>query len=79
MLPLAGKVMLGERIEVTPLSMSCTPTLLPAKAPVTRSLLPLTVVPNWSVVLPELVCSGLARAHCPVVAVSVPLGLVVQP
>jgi len=65
-------------MEVTPLSMSLTPTLLPAVAPVTRSLLPLTVVPSCLGPL-ELVSSGLARSQRPVVAVSVPLGLVVQP
>src|SRR5262249_15989542 len=45
---------------------------------VTRSLTPLTVVPCCLVPF-EVVVSGLATAHCPVVAVSVPFGLVVHP
>ena len=57
-----GRLMLGERIDVTPLSMSFTPTLLPAVAPVTKSKLPLTVVPSCLGPL-ELVSSGLARSH----------------
>ena len=44
----------------------------------TRSFTPLTVVPCCLVPL-EVVVSGLARAHCPVVAVSVPVALVVHP
>ena len=60
------------------MSMSKLPTLLPASAPVTRSLLPETVVPSCLMPL-ELVSSGLARSHWPVVAVSVPLGFTVQP
>src|SRR5262245_13909492 len=50
----------------------------PASGPVTRSLTPLTVVPSCLVPF-EVVVSGFARAHCPVVAVSVPFGFVVQP
>src|SRR5262245_29901811 len=63
---------------VTPPSMSLAPTDAPARGPVTRSLTPLTVVPSCFGPL-ELVSSGLARAHCPVVAVSVPFGLVIHP
>src|SRR5262245_54816539 len=70
--------MLGERMEVTPLSMSNSPALAPANRPVTRSFEPLKVVPSCLGPL-LLVASGLPRSHIPVVAVSVPLGLVVQP
>ena len=68
MLLLTGRLMLGERIEVVPLSMSLAPTPLPAEPSVTRSKLPLTVVPNCMVLPPLLVVSGLARSHWPVVA-----------
>ena len=60
-------------MDVTPPSMSLAPAEAPARGPVTRSLTPLTVVPSCLVPL-EVVVSGLARAHCPVVAVSVPFG-----
>src|SRR5262245_9240301 len=70
--------MFGDKMDVTPPSMSLAPTEAPARGPVTRSLTPLTVVPSCLVPL-EVVVSGFARAHCPVVAVSVPLALVVQP
>ena len=76
--PVDGSVICGDRIEVTPPSMSNSPALAPASRPVTRSLTPLTVVPSCLVPL-ELVAAGSPRSHCPVVAVSVPLGLVVQP
>src|SRR5262245_24412291 len=66
-------------MDVTPPSMSLVPApAAPKSGPVTRSLTPLTVVPSCLVPL-EVVVSGLARAHCPVVAVSVPLALVAQP
>src|SRR6266540_591691 len=65
-------------MDVTPLSMSLVPTEAPASRPVTRSLTPLTVVPSC-MVPPEVVVSGSPRSHCPVVAVSVPFGLVVHP
>jgi hypothetical protein len=68
----------GDRTEVTPPSMSNAPALDPASRPVTRSLLPLTVVPSCLAPL-EVVGSGSPRSHWPVVAVSVPLGLVVHP
>ncbi len=45
-MPLDGRVMAGERIVVTPLSMSWLPADEPARGPVIRSLLPLTVVPS---------------------------------
>src|SRR4029078_3767871 len=51
---------------------------VPASRPVLRSLVPLTVVPNCFVPL-EVVAAGSPRSHAPVVAVSVPFGLVVQP
>ena len=73
------KVIGGDLMDVVPPSMSLVPAPdAPASAPVTRSLTPLTVVPSCLVPL-EVVVSGLARAHCPVVAVSVPLALVTQP
>src|SRR5262244_3122487 len=65
-------------MEVVPPSMSLAPTEAPASRPVTRSLTPLTVVPSC-MVPPEVVVSGSPRSHCPVVAVSVPFGFVVQP
>jgi len=52
---------------------------VPADAPVTRSLTPLTVLLSCVVTPLELVPAGLPRCHCPVVAVSVPAGLIVQP
>src|SRR5688572_3811223 len=58
--------------------MSKSPAAAPAAGPVDRSLEPLTVVPSCLMPL-ELVSAGLPRSHAPVVAVSVPLGLVVQP
>src|SRR5512133_1311451 len=70
--------MAGERIEVMPPSMSFAPAEEPASLPVTRSLLPLTVVPSCLAPL-ELTASGSPRSHWPVVAVSVLLGLIVQP
>src|SRR5262245_48827864 len=63
---------------VTPLSMSFTPADAPASGPVTSAFTPLGVVPCCLVPL-EVVVSGLPRAHCPVVAVSVASGFVVQP
>src|SRR5262245_2014789 len=66
-------------MDVVPPSMSLVPApAAPARGPVTKSLTPLTVVPSCLVPF-DVVVSGLARAHCPVVAVSVPLALVVQP
>src|SRR3954462_3919293 len=70
--------MAGERIDGMPPSMSFTPALDPASRAVTRSLLPLTVVPTCFVPL-ESVASGSPRSHAPVAAVSVPFGLVCQP
>ena len=52
---------------------------MPARRPVTRSLLPLTVVPIWRAVPAEVVAAGSPRSHAPEVAVSVPLAFVVQP
>src|SRR5262245_7841974 len=66
-------------MDVTPLSMSLAPTEAPASRPVTRSLTPLTVVPSCIERPLEEVGSGSPRSHCPVVAVSVPFGLVIQP
>ena len=76
--PLAGNVIAGERIDVTPPSMSFTPALAPASRAVTRSFTPLVVVPSCFVPL-ELVASGSPRSHAPVAAVSVPFGFVCQP
>src|SRR5690606_30427828 len=58
---------------------SLTPASVPAAAPVTSVLLPLTALPSCSGTPPLLVACGSPRCHWPVVAVSVPLGLVVQP
>src|ERR1043165_3717632 len=68
----------GDWIEVTPPSMSVTPADAPAVPPVTRSKLPLLVVPSCLVPL-LVVVSGLARSQRPVTAVSVPAGFGVQP
>src|SRR6185503_8130099 len=76
--PLAGNVIAGERTLVVPPSMSKSPAPVPAAPPVTRSKLPLTVVPSC-LAPDEVVSAGFARSHAPVVAVSVPPGLVVQP
>src|SRR6185295_5858125 len=70
--------MAGDWIEVTPPSTSLTPAEAPARRPVTKSLTPETVVPSCFVP-PDVVVSGSPRSHWPVVALSVPLGLVVQP
>src|SRR5262245_7350057 len=70
--------MAGDWMVVTPPSTSFTPAEAPASGPVTSALTPLGVVPCCLVPL-EVVVSGLPRAHCPVVAVSVPSGFVVQP
>src|SRR3990172_4368897 len=78
MSPSAGRPISGERIEVTPPSTSYVPGPAPASAPVTRSCVPLWVVPScnrW----PQKVSWGSARSHRPVVAVSVPKGLRSQP
>ena len=53
--------MLGDRIEVTPLSTSYTPALAPASRPVTKSFTPLVVVPNCSVTPAEVVPKHVAR------------------
>src|SRR5690349_24882564 len=70
--------MLGERTLVVPPSTSLAPALAPASRAVTRSLLPLTVVPSCLGPL-ESVASGSPRSQAPVTAVSVPLGLATQP
>src|SRR3712207_2799699 len=61
--------MAGDRIVVVPPSTSLAPALAPAVAPVTRSNVPLTVVPSW-VDTPELVAAGSPRSKRPEVAVS---------
>src|SRR5262245_29784453 len=76
--PVAGRVIAGDWIEVVPPSTSKSPAPAPAAPPVTRSNDPLTVVPSCLGPL-ELVSAGLARSHCPVVAVSVADGLVAHP
>jgi hypothetical protein len=76
--PVDGKRMAGERTLVMPPSISKLPAPVPASRPVTRSFTPETVVPSCLVPLDVVVC-GSPRSHAPVVAVSVPLGLVVQP
>src|SRR5262249_29569842 len=65
-------------MDVTPPSTSLAPTEAPASRPGTRALTPLTVVPSC-MVPPEVGVSGSPRSHCPVGAVSVPFGFVVQP
>src|SRR4051812_49348822 len=71
--PLAfGSVIGGERIEVVPPSTSLSPAAAPAAAPVTRSLVPLTVVPSCLGPLLSVAC-GSPRFQRPVVALS-PLG-----
>jgi hypothetical protein len=47
--PVAGKVIAGDWIDVVPPSTSFTPALEPAAAAVTRSLTPLVVASSWSV------------------------------
>src|SRR6476620_254982 len=76
--PVAGNAITGDWMEVVPPSTSFTPADAPARRAVTRSLTPLVVVPSWRA-MPEEVASGSPRSHAPVIAVSVPLGLVVQP
>jgi len=71
-------VIAGDRMLVTSPSMSWVPASVPASRLVTRSLVPETVVPSC-LTPDELVCCGSPRSHWPVVAVSVPFGLVVQP
>jgi hypothetical protein len=61
-----------------PPSMSKSPAEVPAAAPVTRSKTPLRAVPSCLVPLLVVGC-GSPRSHRPVVAVSVPDGLTVQP
>jgi hypothetical protein len=73
-----GSVIAGDRMVVVPPSTSLAPALAPAVAPVTRSLLPLTVVPSW-VATPEVVAAGSPRSKVPLTAVSVAPALVVQP
>src|SRR5688572_8527222 len=70
--------MAGERTLDAPPSRSYVPAEVPASRPVTRSLTPLTVVPSCFAPL-EVVAAGSPRSHAPVVAVSVPPALVVQP
>src|SRR5262245_30615022 len=66
-------------MEVVPPSTSFAPAEPPNSRAVTRSLVPLKVVPSCVTVVPEVACSGSPRSHWPVVAVSVPFGLVVHP
>src|SRR6185295_390684 len=73
-----GRVMAGDWIDVVPPSTSFAPAEAPAGRPVTRQFDPPAQAPSW-VVTPDDVACGVPRAHCPVVAVSVPLGFVVQP
>src|SRR6185436_1519924 len=75
----AGNAMAGDWMLVVPPSTSLAPALAPARRAVTRSKVPLTVVPSWRATLELVVASGSPRSHAPVVAVSVPLALVVQP
>src|SRR3712207_648998 len=70
--------MRGDRIVVTPPSMSWSPAAAPASRPVTRSLTPLKALPSCFVPL-DVVASGSPRSHRPVVAVSVALALRVHP
>src|SRR3954462_1712820 len=70
--------MAGDWMEVVPPSTSASPAAAPASRPVTRSLVPETVVASC-LAPPEFVACGTPRSHWPVVAVSVPAGLVVQP
>src|SRR5262245_14634066 len=65
----AGSVIEGEMIEVVPPSTSLTPAEAPARRAVTRSLVPLTVVPFCRATPPLVVASGSPRSHSPVVAV----------
>src|SRR5262249_51069263 len=58
--------------------MSFTPGEDPAGGPVTRSFTPLVGGAGWLGPL-AFVGAGTPRSHWPVVAVSVPFGLVVQP
>jgi hypothetical protein len=74
-----GRVIAGDWTLVTPPSTSASPAAAPAAEPVTRSLLPLTVVPSCRVTPPLVVAAGSARTHAPVVAVSVAPALTVQP
>src|SRR4029453_16348428 len=66
--------MAGDWIVVVPFSMSLTPAEAPASGPVTSAFTPEGVVPCCLVPF-EVVVSGLARCHWPVVAVSVPSGV----
>src|SRR5687767_1441492 len=66
-------------MDVTPPSTSLAAADPFARRPVTRQLTPLVVVPSWMVVLPDEVASGSPRSNRPVVAVSVPFGLAIQP
>src|SRR3990170_4380120 len=71
--------MLGERMDVTPPSMSSLPTPAPASGPVTRSRLPLTVVPSCMGAPSRLVSWGSPGVQRPVIALSEPKGLRLQP
>src|SRR5262245_30849383 len=63
---------------VTPPSTSLAPADAPAVRPVARQLMPLNALPSC-LGPPESVGSGSPRSQRPVVAVSVPAGLRVQP
>src|SRR6185503_4778777 len=67
----------GDRTDVVPPSTSSSPAA-PPLSPVTRQFEPPAQAPSW-VAIPDEVACGAPRCQAPVVAVSVPLGLVVQP
>src|ERR1044072_6196036 len=67
----------GDWIDVVPPPTSLSPAAPPLR-PVTRQFEPPAQAPSW-VAMPDEVACGRPRCQAPVVAVSVPLGLVVQP
>ena len=77
--PVAGKVIAGERIEVDTAVDVVRTGAGHAGQPRRHEIVhPLVVVPNCFGPL-ESVASGSPRSHAPVVAVSMPLGLVCHP
>ena len=75
---LAGTASNSETTDVTPPSTSLTPTVPSSWPPVTKALLPWAASSCNSTPF-QAVPTGVVASQTPVVAVSVPLGLIVQP
>src|SRR5687768_16176313 len=69
----------AERTVVVPPSRSFALAVPLSRAPVTRFIRPDVVVPSWRGWPPSELWSGLPRCQPPRTAVSVPVGLTVQP